>query len=116
MSDTIVVDRPKTGGRHKTQPKEEKRQRQQPPYHVILMNDDDHSVQYVVHMMQKLFGYPPERGLEIAKEVHEKGRCIVWTGTLEVAELKQEQIHAFGPDPLIPRCKGSMTCVLEPAR
>lgn len=32
---------------------------------------------------------------------------------LELAELKQEQIHAFGPDPLIPRCKGSMSAEIE---
>jgi ATP-dependent Clp protease adaptor protein ClpS len=85
----------------------------QPPYKVILMNDDDHSVQYVVNMMQKLFGHPVDKGVKIAEEVHTKGRCIVWTGALEIAELKQEQIHDFGPDPLIPRCKGSMTAVIE---
>lgn len=91
------------------------RTKRQPPYNVILLNDDDHSVDYVVAMMQKLFGHPVEKGLMIAEEVHFKGRCIVWTTSLEIAEFKQEQIHAFGPDKLIARCKGSMSCVLEPA-
>ncbi len=86
-----------------------------PPYNVILMNDDDHSVDYVITMMQKLFGHPKEMGWKIAKEVHEKGRCIVKTCSKELAELKQEQVHAFGPDKLVSRCKGSMTCVIEPA-
>jgi ATP-dependent Clp protease adaptor protein ClpS len=86
-----------------------------PPYHVILMNDDDHSVDYVVAMMQKLFGYTVEQGIEIAKKVHFEGRCIVKTCSKELAELKQEQIHAYGPDKLIPRCKGSMSCIIEPA-
>ena len=27
----------------------------------------------------------------------------------------QDQIHSFGPDPLIPRCKGSMSAEIEPA-
>ena len=33
----------------------------------------------------------------------------------ELAELKQEQIHAFGPDRLIDHCKGSMSADIEPA-
>jgi ATP-dependent Clp protease adaptor protein ClpS len=99
----------------KTKPKEETKTRRQPPYNVVLLNDDDHTVEYVVAMMTKVFGYPSEKGVAIAKEVHEKGRCIVWTGALEVAEFKQEMIHSYGPDKLIARCKGSMTAILEEA-
>ena len=33
----------------------------------------------------------------------------------EHAELKQDQIHAYGPDPTIERCKGSMSAEIEPA-
>jgi ATP-dependent Clp protease adaptor protein ClpS len=51
----------------------------------------------------------------MAWEVHTQGRVIVLTTTLELAELKRDQIHAFGPDPLIPRCKGSMSATIEPA-
>lgn len=86
-----------------------------PPYNVILLNDDDHSFEYVIAMLQKLFGHPVEKGFEMAKEVHEAGRVIVWTTTKEHAEFKQEQIHAFGPDKMIPRCKGSMSADIEPA-
>lgn len=96
-------------------PKFQAQLKRQPPYHVILLNDADHTVDYVVIMMQKLFGKTPEDGIKIAEKVHREGRCIVLTTTKEHAELKQEQIHAFGPDPLIPRCKGSMSCELEPA-
>ena len=89
--------------------------KRQPPYNVILLNDDDHTVDYVVHLMQNLFGHPVEKGLLIARDVHETGRCIVYTCTKELAELKQEQIHAFGPDKLLARCKGSMSAEIEPA-
>lgn len=99
----------------KTLPQSETVVKRQPPYNVILLNDDDHTVDYVVMLMQKVFGKKPEEGVEIAKKVHFDGRCIVLTTSLEFAELKQEQIHSFGPDPLVPRCKGSMTCELEPA-
>jgi ATP-dependent Clp protease adaptor protein ClpS len=95
---------------------EEVKVKRQPPYNVILLNDDDHTFEYVIAMMQVLFGYPRERGKQIANEVHNTGRCIVLTTTKEHAELKQDQIHAFGPDPLSSRdCKGSMTAVIEPA-
>lgn len=87
----------------------------QPPYHVILLNDDDHSFEYVISMLKELFAHPIEKGFKMAQTVHETGRAIVLTTTLEHAELKQDQIHAFGPDASIPRCRGSMTAVLEPA-
>jgi ATP-dependent Clp protease adaptor protein ClpS len=93
---------------------EQKTQRQ-PPYHVILLNDDDHSYEYVIEMLKALFGYPVEKGYQLAKIVDTKGRAIVCTTSLERAELKRDQIHAYGPDPRIPRCSGSMTAIIEPA-
>jgi ATP-dependent Clp protease adaptor protein ClpS len=89
--------------------------RRLPPYNLILQNDDDHTVEYVVAICQAVCGHSREKGLKIAEEVHITGRSIIFTGSLELAELKQEQIHAVGPDPLVPRCKGSMTAVIEPA-
>lgn len=86
-----------------------------PPYNVILLNDDDHSVEYVIEMMQKLFGHDPQKGLKIAQEVDKSGRCIVWTGPLEHAEFKRDQIHGYGADWRIPRCAGSMSAELEEA-
>jgi ATP-dependent Clp protease adaptor protein ClpS len=109
MTDTITVPEKKT----RTQ--EEEKVKRQPPYHVILLNDDDHSFDYVIAMMQKLFGYPKEKGYQIAYEVHTRGRAIVTTTTKEHAELKRDQIHAFGPDKYIARCKGSMSATIEPA-
>jgi len=94
---------------------EDARTRRQPPYHVVLLNDDDHSYEYVIEMLKELFGHPVEKGYQLAKVVDTKGRAIVCTTSLERAELKQEQIHAYGPDPRIARCAGSMTAELEPA-
>lgn len=94
---------------------EEQKTKRQPPYHVILMNDDDHTYEYVIAMLKELFGHPIEKGFLLARQVDSKGRAIVCTTSLEHAELKQEQIHGYGPDPLIPRSAGSMTAVIEPA-
>lgn len=93
----------------------EQRIRRQPPYHVILINDDDHTYQYVIRMLQELFGYPPEKGFVMAQEVDTSGRVIVCTTSMERAELKRDQIHAYGPDPLIERCQGSMSATIEPS-
>jgi ATP-dependent Clp protease adaptor protein ClpS len=98
-----------------TDVEEEQKTRRQPPYHVILLNDDDHTYEYVIEMLKAIFGYPVEKGYQLAKIVDTKGRVIVLTTSLEHAELKRDQIHAYGPDPRLARCEGSMSAVLEPA-
>ncbi len=85
-----------------------------PPYNVVLLDDDDHSYEYVVMMLCKLFGHSPQSALLMACEVDATGRVIVETTTKERAEFKQEQIHAYGPDPLIERSAGSMSAIIEP--
>jgi ATP-dependent Clp protease adaptor protein ClpS len=96
--------------------KRQEETKRQPPYNVILLDDDYHTFEYVIGMLQKLFGYPRERGFQLAMEVHTSGRVIVLTTSKEHAELKQEQIHAFGPDEFSSKeCVGSMTAVIEPA-
>jgi ATP-dependent Clp protease adaptor protein ClpS len=107
MSETITIPRKEV--------REEEKVKRQPPYNVILLNDDDHTYTYVIHMLQVLFGHPQEKGYQMAKEVDTTGRVIVLTTTMEHAELKRDQIHAFGPDPDLKRCKGSMSAMIEPA-
>jgi len=97
-----------TKKQRKTKPKK------QPRSHVILWEDADHSYDYVVLMMKQVFRHPIETGFQIAKEVDSSGRAICLTTTLEHAELKRDQIHSFGKDELIARCKGSMSATIEP--
>ncbi len=87
----------------------------QPPYHVVLWDDQDHTYDYVIEMLQKLFGHDLATAFQMAKEVDTSGRCNVFTGTLEKAEFKRDQIHGYGADPRIPRCKGSMSATVQPA-
>lgn len=109
------MSEPTTLPEPKVRPRQREETRRQPPYHVILLNDDDHTYDYVIRMLKEIFAYPEEKGYQMAKEVDKSGRVIVLTTTREHAELKQEQIHAYGPDPLLARCKGSMTAIVEPA-
>lgn len=75
------------------------RTKRQPPYAVILHNDDINTVVFVVEVLQKVFGYPVEKCVQLMLEAHHNGRSVVWSGTLELAELKADQIHSCGPDP-----------------
>ncbi len=88
--------------------------RRQPRYQVILWDDDDHTYDYVIRMMQQLFGHTLERAYELACEVDSFGRAICLTTTREHAELKRDQIHAYGKDVMIARCQGSMYSTIEP--
>jgi len=101
--------------RTRQKPRRKKKRKRQPPYHVILWNDDDHSYEYVVIMLKALFGHPLESGYTLAKQVDTEGKAIVMTTTLELAELKRDQIHAYGRDELIAGCKGSMSASIEPS-
>jgi ATP-dependent Clp protease adaptor protein ClpS len=111
MTDTITL--PRTSKRVREE--EEQKNKKLPPYHVILLNDDDHSYGYVIRMLGELFGHQPERAFQMAKTVDSTGRVIVATTSKERAELKRDQIHAYGPDRDIPRCQGSMSATIEPA-
>jgi ATP-dependent Clp protease adaptor protein ClpS len=85
-----------------------------PRWNVVLLNDDDHTYEYVIEMLVAIFSHSIGQAFAMAREVDVSDRVIVDTTTRERAELKQEQIHAYGRDHRIPRCKGSMSAVIEP--
>jgi len=109
VPDTAVCVRPKN--RRKNQDKTKKG----PRFHVILWNDDVHTYEYVIIMLHVVFGYPVQKGFQLAREVDTRGRAIVFTSSLEQAELKKDLILGFGPDPLLATSKGSIIATLEKA-
>lgn len=99
----------RTESRQHTQP-------QQPrAWNVVLLDDQDHTYEYVIKMMQELFAMDQTRAFKVARAVDADGRAVCLTTHKEHAELKLEQILAFGKDPLIARCAGSMSALIEPA-
>jgi len=86
-----------------------------PPYNVVLLDDDEHTYDYVIEMLQKLFLISRTRAFEHAVEVDTTGRTIVLTCELPEAEFARDQIHAYGADWRMPNSKGSMSAVVEPA-
>ena len=84
-------------------------------YHVVLLDDDEHTYDYVIEMLQKLFVLSAERALQHAIEVDTTGRTIVITCEKPEAEFARDQIQGYGADPRMPKSKGSMSAVLVPA-
>ena len=86
-----------------------------PLFHVVLLDDDEHTYDYVIEMLMKIFCHSPEAAFRHAVEVDSDGRTIVLTCEREQAEFGRDQIHAYGADPRMPISKGSMSAVIEPA-
>ena len=91
----------------------ERQANRQPRYNVLLWDSDDHTFEYVEKMLRELFGHQKEQCQVIAKSVDAEGRAVVLTTTREHAELKRDQIHAYGKDHL-EGSKGSMWSTIEP--
>jgi ATP-dependent Clp protease adaptor protein ClpS len=91
------------------------RERLTPLFHVVLLDDDDHTYDYVIEMLGKIFLLPVEAAFHHAVEVDTTGRTIVMTCEREQAEFGRDQIHSYGADPRMAKSKGSMTAVIEPA-
>ncbi len=86
-----------------------------PLFHVVLLDDDDHTYDYVVEMLERLFCMAKSKAFHHAVEVDSTGRTVVITCERPAAEFARDQIHAYGADWRMPRSKGSMKAVLKPA-
>jgi len=84
-------------------------------YHVIILNDEDHTFEYVIEMLQAIFGFPHATALAHTMEADATGSSIVLTTSLEEAEAKRDLIHAYGPDWRLPHSRGSVAALVEPA-
>jgi ATP-dependent Clp protease adaptor protein ClpS len=83
-------------------------------YHVIILNDDEHTFDYVIEMLQAVFGFSYATALAHTMEADTTGSSVVWTCGLTEAEKKRDQIHAYGPDWRMPNSRGSVAALIEP--
>jgi ATP-dependent Clp protease adaptor protein ClpS len=95
--------------------KKESQGQKVPLYNVVLLDDDQHTYEYVVEMLEKLFACGETDAWNHAVEVDTTGRTVVMTCELAQAEFGRDQIHAYGADPRMPQSKGSMSAIVEPA-
>lgn len=86
-----------------------------PLYNVVLLDDDEHTYDYVIEMLQKLFLLSQTDAFRHAVEVDTTGRTVVITCELPQAEFGRDQIHAYGADWRMPKSRGSMSAIIEPA-
>ena len=86
-----------------------------PPYHVIILNDEEHTFDYVIELLTKLFRHPLKAAIELTWRIHLSGRAVVYTTHKEKAELKRDQVLGYGPDPRMDISKGPLGCYIEPA-
>ena len=89
--------------------------KRQPPYHVIFVNDEEHTFDYVIELLTKLFRHPLPTAEALTWKIHLSGKAIVYTTHREKAEFKQAQIEGYGPDPRMSVSKSSLKSYVEPA-
>jgi ATP-dependent Clp protease adaptor protein ClpS len=85
-----------------------------PRFRVVLLDDNDHTYDYVIEMLQRIFIFSLEQAYRHAEEVDRCGRTVLITCELGEAEFARDQIHGYGRDPRLPRSQGSMAAVIEP--
>ena len=64
---------------------------------VIVLNDDHNTFDGVAAALAAVIpGTSFDRGMELAWQIHNTGRAVVWSGLQEQAELYWEQLAARG--------------------
>ncbi len=94
---------------------QETRTKKLPPFNVVILNDEEHTFDYVIELLTKLFAHPLKAAVELTWRIHLSGRAVVYTTHKEKAELKRDQVLSYGPDPRMDISKGPLGCYIEPA-
>lgn len=61
-------------------------------YKVLMLNDDYTPMEFVVHVLEQIFGMGQEEATRIMLHVHQRGVGICGVFTYEVAETKVAQV------------------------
>ncbi len=64
-------------------------------YKVFLLNDDYTTMDFVVEVLQRIFGMDFERATQIMLKVHQEGSAVCGIYPKDLAESKVEQVVAF---------------------
>ena len=90
---------------------EERPKLKRPPlYRVILMNDDYTPMEFVVEILQSVFGMERTNATRVMLEVHTKGKGVCGVYTYEIAETKVAQVTGIAQQQQHP-----LLCTMEEA-
>ena len=63
-----------------------------PLYKVLLLNDDYTPMEFVVEILESIFGMERTRATQVMLEVHTKGKGVCGVYNFEIAETKVAQV------------------------
>ena len=66
-----------------------------PMYRVVLLNDDFTPMDFVVDVLETVFGRDRTHATRIMLEVHTKGKGVCGVYTFEIAETKVAQVNVY---------------------
>lgn len=76
--------------------KEAKPKLKRPPlYRVVLINDDYTPMEFVVEVLETVFGMERNKATRVMLEVHTKGKGVCGVYTYEIAETKVAQVMSI---------------------
>ena len=64
-------------------------------FKVLLHNDDYTTMEFVVHVLRRVFHKPEPEAMSIMLAVHKKGLGMCGVYTAEVAETKVDTVHSM---------------------
>ena len=64
-------------------------------YKVFLLNDDFTPMEFVVALLEQLFGMDREKATRVMLQVHSNGKGICGVFTYEIAETKVAQVSEY---------------------
>ena len=63
-----------------------------PLYRVVLINDDYTPMEFVVNVLESIFGMERTRATQVMLEVHTRGKGVCGVYNFEIAETKVAQV------------------------
>jgi len=66
-----------------------------PLFRVVLLNDDYTPMEFVVEILELIFGMDRPKATRIMLEVHTKGKGVCGVYTYEIAETKVAQVSTY---------------------
>jgi ATP-dependent Clp protease adaptor protein ClpS len=82
--------------------------RKPPLFKVLLLNDDYTPMEFVVEVLQLIFGMDRPQATRVMLEVHTQGKGVCGIFTYEIAETKVAQVCSFADQHQHP-----LLCTLE---